>query len=164
MAKDTASENTADPIIKTLTVPLSPDRAFRLFTEEIADWWPLDSHSLSASDGKPAKSVTITAKKGGPITEIRHDGTKAPWGHVTEWQPGRAFGMAWHVGRPADQATDVHVTFDVVADGTRVTLVHSGWQALATDAVATRKSYHSGWDMILRTHFAPACKTTLILT
>jgi len=32
-----------DSIIKTVTVPLSPERAFRLFTEEISDWWPLDT-------------------------------------------------------------------------------------------------------------------------
>ena len=37
-----------DPIEKTLVVPLTPDRAFDLFTNRMASWWPLDKHSLSA--------------------------------------------------------------------------------------------------------------------
>ena len=79
-----------DPITKTLTVPLSPDRAFKLFTEEMSDWWPLESHSLSAQDGEPAASVTVTPEKDGPVTETKPDGSTAKWGTVTEWQPGRA--------------------------------------------------------------------------
>ena len=60
---------TADAIVKTVTVPLPPDRAFRLFTQGMSDWWPLDSHSLSARDGAPAASVTVTPGSGVTVTE-----------------------------------------------------------------------------------------------
>ncbi len=69
-----------DPIKKTVTVPLPPDRAFDLFTEGIAGWWPLDSHSLSAQDGGTAKHVEIPPDIGAQVLETRPDGTKAPWG------------------------------------------------------------------------------------
>ncbi len=65
--------------------------------------------------------------------------------------------MTWHVGRPEDQASHVQVDFDLVADGTRVTLIHSGWQALGAEAAATRASYRTGWDMVFVTRFARAC-------
>ncbi|MCG6902984.1 MAG: SRPBCC domain-containing protein [Rhodobacter sp.] len=149
------------PITKSITVPLTPGRAFDLFTRDIADWWPLDSHSLSARDGAPAKSVSIPPQTGGEIVETMPDGGTAIWGRVTDWQPGRSFGMTWHVGRPADQASHVRVTFDVVADGTRVTLIHDNWQALGAQASAIRAGYVSGWDMVFATRYGDACRAAL---
>ena len=65
--------------------------------------------------------------------------------------------MTWHVGRPEDQASRVHVGFDAVADGTRVTLTHDNWQALGAEATAIRASYQSGWERVFRTRYARAC-------
>lgn len=145
------------PIVKDITVPLDPDRAFRLFTEEMADWWPLDTHSLSANDGQPARTVTVPPREGAQVTETKPDGTTAPWGRVTAYVPGARFAMTWHVGRPEAQASHVEVTFTTVADGTRVTLIHSGWDALGTDAVALREGYRTGWDGVFRERYASAC-------
>ncbi|MDJ0827508.1 MAG: SRPBCC domain-containing protein [Rhodobacter sp.] len=147
-----------DPIVKTVTVPLPSDRAFTLFTRDIAEWWPLDSHSLSAQEeGQPARSVDIPAEVGGEVRETRPDGSTAPWGRVTDYTPGIRFGMTWHVGRSEAQASHVSVDFVAVADGTRVTLVHSGWQALGTEATAIRAGYVTGWDYVLHIRFARAC-------
>ena len=147
-----------DSIIKTATVPLSPERAFRLFTEEISDWWPLDTYSLSAEDENVAKSVNITPKVGGDVTETRHDGSTALWGRVTAWEPGKRFGMSWHLGYPDTEITEVEVSFDVIADGTRVTLVHSGWQDLGKAAVAMRKGYEAGWQGLFALRYGAACE------
>ncbi|MDF0599188.1 SRPBCC domain-containing protein [Psychromarinibacter sp. C21-152] len=146
-----------DAIVKEITVPLAPDRAFRLFTEEMADWWPLDTHSLSARDGTPARTVTVPAEEGAEVTETKPDGTTVPWGRVTGYVPGERFAMTWHVGRPEAQASHVEVTFTAVADGTRVTLVHSGWAALGTDAAALRDNDRTGWDGVFCTRYAMAC-------
>ncbi len=150
-----------DPIVKKLTVPLDPQRAFTLFTAEMAEWWPLDTHSLSAAEGTPADSVTITPEPGGAVFETRPDGTTAPWGRVTDWRPGKAFGMTWHVGRPEDQASHVQVTFDVVAEGTQVTLIHDNWQVLGEVAVAQHASYLTGWDKVLGGCYSRACAAQL---
>ncbi|WP_172296718.1 SRPBCC domain-containing protein [Pseudoruegeria sp. HB172150] len=150
------------PIVKTVTVPLSPERAFTLFTEEMSDWWPLDTHSLSAGDGETAKSVTVTPEEGGAVFETKPDGSTAQWGRVTEWDPGRAFGMTWHVGRPEDQASHVHVSFDVVADGTKVTLIHDNWRALGAEAASLRQNYHSGWDTVFCALYAGAAQSVMV--
>ena len=35
-----------DPVVKTIMVPLDPDRAFALFFDGMASWWPLDTHAV----------------------------------------------------------------------------------------------------------------------
>ena len=62
-----------DSIIKTIIVPLSPERAFKFFTEEISDWWPMDTYSLLTKDEDVTKSVQITAGIGGLVCETRQD-------------------------------------------------------------------------------------------
>lgn len=157
-APDSAAALLLDPIVKTVTVPLSPARAFKLFTDGIAEWWPLDTHSLSAqADGAAAANVTVTPEEGGAVFETKPDGSTAPWGRVTRWVPGEAFAMTWHVGRSADQASAVSVSFDVVADGTQVTLIHDGWEALGDAAQALRQGYTSGWDGVFGVNYARAC-------
>jgi len=153
-----------DPIVKTVTLPLPPEKAFEVFTTGMGDWWPLDSHSLSAQeDGVPARDVTVTPEKGGPVYETKPDGSTAPWGTVTDWAPGERFAMTWHVGRPEDQASHVRVGFDVVADGTKVTLIHDNWQALGSEAAALHGVYHTGWGMVFVQRYAKACTTVFAL-
>jgi hypothetical protein len=64
--------------------------------------------------------------------------------------------MSWHVGRPEEQASHVRVTFDVVADGTRVRLVHDNWDAMGDIASMLRQGYNTGWDMVLAGRYAAA--------
>lgn len=137
-----------EAIVKSIDVSIDPDKAFEIFTAEISKWWPLDSHSIAARHGEPAKNVTIEPKIGGEIFETDQDGKKAKWGNVTEWAPGKRFAMTWHVGRPESEATDVSVDFSVIADGTKVTLIHSNWERLGTEAVAAQNSYNLGWEEV----------------
>ena len=36
------------PVIKTIEVPCSQDRAFDIFARDLGTWWPRDRHSVSA--------------------------------------------------------------------------------------------------------------------
>lgn len=36
------------PVVKSVTVGQSVEDAFRIFTDQIGSWWPLDSHSMGA--------------------------------------------------------------------------------------------------------------------
>ena len=135
-----------DPIVKTVTVPLDLDRSFRLFTEEMADWWPHDT-------GTDSPNINIPDTPGEKVTETRPDGTTETWGTVTEHEPGQAFGMTWHPGRPEAEASHLRVTFDVVANGTRVTVLHDTWPTL--DAITTLQACAAtpAWTNLL-TRFA----------
>ncbi len=146
-----------DPIVKSVTVPLPPDRAFRLFTEEMSDWWPRD-RPVNKGGEAPEGTVTVTPEKGGPVFETRRDGTSAEWGRVTEWKPGQFFGMTWHFGDAEAEESHVQVRFDAVADGTRVTLVHDGWQALRTAPAAMG----TVWSNTLCTRFRAACRAMCV--
>ncbi|MGR3491168.1 MAG: metalloregulator ArsR/SmtB family transcription factor [Shimia sp.] len=151
-----------DPIVKTLTVPLSPEQAFEAFTRDLSNWWPVESHSLSAYEDETPKGVTVEPREGGQIIETQHDGTKAPWGTITGWEPGRRLAMTWHVGRPAEEATFLDIRFEAQGTGTRIILIHDGWDSLGTQATAIRDTYTTGWDLVLESGFAAHCKACLV--
>ena len=51
-------------------------------------------------------------------------------------------------GRPADPHTVVELSFAAEGSGTRVRLVHRGWEALGARAETARESYEGGWDTV----------------
>lgn len=148
---------TDDPIRKTVTVPLAPAEAFDLFTESLGDWWPSESHSLSAADGDLPETIKVEPKTGGQILETKPDGSTHPWGRITRFDPGKAFGVSWHVGRPEEEATDLLVVFTPTDAGTRVDLTHGGFGKLGEAATAMAANYMTGWDLVLVDRFAGRC-------
>src|SRR2546425_8209142 len=71
-----------DPIIKTIEVPCSQERAFKVFLNEMDSWWPLGKFTVSAMGGAPAKAIRVEAKQGGKIVEIGPNGTEYLWGTI----------------------------------------------------------------------------------
>jgi hypothetical protein len=69
------------PIIKTIEVPCSQEKAFTVFLNEMDSWWPLGKFSVSAMGGAPAKAIRVEAKPGGKIVEIGPNGTEYFVGH-----------------------------------------------------------------------------------
>ncbi|WP_102107117.1 SRPBCC domain-containing protein [Oceaniglobus roseus] len=112
-------------IRKTLYVPLPPDAAFELFTRGIGRWWPEGGGDAT---GGP---VMLEPRRGGKLTRRRADGSRAEWATVTDWMPGRRFGLEWYAGRDKEAATTVEVEFLPDAIGTQVVLTHSGFADLA---------------------------------
>ncbi len=136
-----------DPIRKSLTVPLRPADAFRLFTEGFGDWWPGASHSVSAAKGGKPREIRVTPHKGGHITEVKADGEPARWATITVFEPGRRLAFDWYVGRSEEDATQVEVTFTPVDSGTRVDLTHDGFNRLGEVALAG--DYAAAWGFVL---------------
>ncbi len=142
---ETRSDRIA-PVRKSITVPWKPAAAFRRFTNGIAEWWPLASHSLSES---AEAGVTFEGRVEGRVYETAPDGTEHLWGTVTEWDPPRRVAFTWHPGRPVDARQLVEVTFQPAGQGSRVDLVHSGWEHLGETAARIRANYDTGWDFVL---------------
>ena len=72
-----------EPIVKTIEVPCSQEKAFGVFVNDMGSWWPLDQRSMSLMhNGEPAKSLRIESKLGGKIVEIGHDDTEHHWGTI----------------------------------------------------------------------------------
>lgn len=147
------------PVHRSVTVPLPPDEAFRVFTDDIALWWPTDSHSLSAQEEEDAVDVEIEPRVGGQVIETRHDGRPAPWADVTHWEPGRRLALDWYVGRDRDEATQVEVTFTPTdSGGTLVEVIHGGFDRLGSEGETLAANYNGGWAFVLGTCFGHACR------
>jgi uncharacterized protein YciI len=127
------------PIRREIVVGAPPEVAFALFTSHIGAWWPLAAYSVFCGS---------VALEGDRLVE-RSGAREAVWAEVTDWQPPRQFALNWHPreggGGPS---TAIRVNFDGVEQSTRVTLEHSGWEALA-DPAAARQEYDSGWPGVL---------------
>ncbi len=148
-----------DPIIKTIEVPCSQEKAFGVFVNEMGSWWPLDKRSMSMiSGGKPAKSLRIEAKQGGKIVEIGHDDTEHLWGTIKSYDPHDSLSMDFHMGLPAENASLVEVRFTALGnERTRVELNHSNWEAFGEMAEMMRDGYGSGWVIIFEQAYKSAC-------
>jgi uncharacterized protein YndB with AHSA1/START domain len=145
MNADAASQTSLDALVKRLTVPCMTQRAFEIFTDQIAEWWPLPTHSVGGVD---AVSVRIDGRVGGEILETIHDGRTSVWGTVTAWEPPSRVAFTWHPGHSPQEATSVEVTFQPDGSSTLVTLTHAGW-ANRPDGHKARHSYDTGWDTVL---------------
>jgi uncharacterized protein YndB with AHSA1/START domain len=157
MIKAEKTEVSIDPLVKEITVPLAPERAFALFADGIATWWPLASHSVAGAD---AVGCRFEPRVGGRLLEIGRDGSEHVWGTLLAWEPPQHLALTWHPGREASTAQEVSVTFDAEGSGTRVRLIHTGWELLGKAARAERDSYNPGWDYVLRLYVATSGSTT----
>ncbi|MEX0279320.1 MAG: SRPBCC family protein [Ruegeria sp.] len=146
-----------EPIVKTIVVNAAPQRAFDVFVNRIAKWWPLDGHAVSAAQGKPALAVVIEPRVGGAVYETMFNGTRSDWGEVLVFEENKRLAFSWHPGTNKDRPTRVEVAFEAQGDQqTKVTLTHSGWQVWATEASGKRTGYDSGWDHVLGECYAQA--------
>jgi uncharacterized protein YndB with AHSA1/START domain len=141
------------PVKKSITVKKSPGEAFALFTEGIATWWPLSKYSVGLGD---AQTCVFETREGGRIFERNTNGQTIPWGTVLAWEPPSRILFSWHPGYGANEATRVEVRFTAVPGGTRVNLVHTGWERLGARAKKTHDSYVTGWDHVFSERFAGA--------
>ena len=141
-----------EPLRIELDVDCSPAHAFAVWTERIDRWWPR-SHTVS---GDPAL-VVLEPWVGGRLLERAADGNEIVWGEITAWDPPHRFAYLWHIRRDRVDATDVSISFDDGDDGgTRVRIVHDGWERLGSDGPTWRDANRGGWDGLLP-HFVDAC-------
>jgi uncharacterized protein YndB with AHSA1/START domain len=136
------------PLVKTVVVPTTPDRAFTLFTAELGKWWPLATHSAR---GDQATDVRLEGAVGGQIVEYDASGPVGSWGTVSDWDPPHTVSFTWHPGSDPKEAGHVTVRFTASGDGTEVELTHTGWER-RPDGATARENYDTGWTFVLR-HF-----------
>ena len=143
------------PVVKSIDIKRSAADAFRIFTDEISTWWPLETHSRARSaEGERAVRVTIEPRVGGRVYEALSDGRELDWGEVFAFEPGVRFAMQWRMGRPAEQATDVEVRFEPLSAHTcRVTLTHANWERMGEEGVKLRDAYNGGWVSVFEQGF-----------
>jgi uncharacterized protein YndB with AHSA1/START domain len=177
----------ADPIIKTIVVAASPERAFQVFTEEMSAWWPLATSHIGKAD---AKSVVIEPFVGGRWFERGIDGSECDWGHVRTWDPPRQLVLSWEIsiqspvhppgdpllgevwdsenctslgewGHDPSIQTEVEVRFTPDGASTRVDLEHRLLHYYGVNTTKMRGIFDSerGWTRMLSAFAARASAT-----
>jgi len=147
------------PVVKSVTVRCPPATAFHRFTEDMAAWWPLATHHV----GDNPQICVLEGRVGGRLYERNGAGVECVWGKVEQWDPPRRLVFSWQVKCAADETPQrVAVTFTPAAGGTRVELVHSGWETLrdAATAAARRDSYDKGWGRVFEQCYADYANAT----
>ena len=134
---------TLEPVVVSVFVKAQPARAFEAFTAEMTGWWPLAEISIT----KPER-VVVEGREGGEIYEVNGE-DRHHWAWITAWEPPRRLAVEWKVDAEAPASTAWEATFAAEDGGTRLTLVHSGWEALGESAAASRDGYGGGWAGVL---------------
>ena len=57
--------------------------------------------------------------------------------------------MTWHPGRGEEMAQELEVRFTSAGRGTRVELLHTGWERLSDRMAEISGHYDDGWDLVL---------------
>ena len=142
-----------EPIVKTLRLNASCDKAFHHFTDNIHVWWPLAGHSLAQAD---AQTVKFEAREGGRIYEVEKSGKEREWGRVSACEAPHRLVFSWVLEKPAD-ATEVEVSFEPDGEAACVmTLIHRGWDD-RSDGVRWRDNYNQGWNGVLDAYRGSLC-------
>ena len=130
-------------IRKSIRVERSPEITFKVFCAEIGQWWPKGP----SFGGKNLTNVILEGHIGGRFYEQHADGSEYEIGRVTAYQPPAMVAFTWRA--PSwELTTQVEIRFTPEGTGTRLELVHSGWEQ-AENIRETHKSYDGGWDFVL---------------
>lgn len=136
-------------IVQTVTVAVSPERAFDLFTGRMGDWW-MPSHHIAE---KPFVAIDIEPRTGGRWYERDGEGVECLWGKVLDWDPPRRALLAWQLkgdfSYDPDFVTELEIAFEAVDGGTRVTLTHSDLHKFGAVAPQVVASMNQGWAALL---------------
>ena len=136
-----------EPVVVAVEVGRGVEEAFRVFTAEIAAWWPVADHSVEPDR---VETVVLEGRVGGRLYERWHDGGEVDWGRVLAWEPPARLVLSWSPTLERRPPTEVEVRFLAVEpDHTRVELEHRGWERLGDLAAQARSSYEGGWPGVL---------------
>jgi len=135
--------------IHTVEVPLDTRKAFELFTAGINRWWKRGTYYWN--DRERARGLRFEPRVGGRFIEVYDEATGEGFeiGRILAWEPGRRLVYTWQQSDwGPDEKTQVEVRFEPTTAGARVTIVHSGWEALRNGAELSRQ-YRSGHTELL---------------
>lgn len=143
-------------IEETVTVALTLDQAFALFTDGFGAWWPAD-YTYAGAVG--LSSISLGMKSGDLCHEIGPHGFRVDWGRLLDVEPPSRLRFLWQIAPdrtpqpdPA-QSSEVEVRFTPTASGeTLVRLTHSGFGRYGEAGAAYRDEMASayGWRLILQ--------------
>ncbi len=157
MNSSTAITAYVEPVVKTVHVNATPERAFEAFTAGMGRWW-LPTHSISPTKS-PIAAIVMEPRVGGRWYERGADGNECDWGHVLVWDPPTRVVLAWQLSAQwkFDPAliTEVDVRFEAQrSGGTDIRLEHRHLERFGDVAANVRAAISSpgGWNGLLEAY------------
>jgi uncharacterized protein YndB with AHSA1/START domain len=146
------NQATIAPVRYELTVPISGDQAFRLFTEGFNSWWI--GHHIGKAD---LEEAVLEPKVGGRWYERGVDGSECDWGKVLVFEPPGRLVVTWQLNAQfeydpdPDHASEIEVLFTEENGQTKVDFQHRHIERLGAGAegLAKEVSASGGWPTIL---------------
>jgi uncharacterized protein YndB with AHSA1/START domain len=115
-------------------VRVAQAEAFRIFTEEIDQWW---RRGLRYRVGGKGGILHLEPRVGGRLFESFDTSPAArvvETGRVIAWEPPARLAFEWRAVNFAPlEKTEVEVLFEPSAGGTLVTVTHRGWSKIRPD-------------------------------
>jgi uncharacterized protein YndB with AHSA1/START domain len=149
-----------EPVRKRVRVDRTAEAAFRLFTEHIDRWWPVEVFSRAADeqygDDVKVERVVFEPRPGGRLYELTSEGVEGVWADVLEFEPPSRIVLAWKPNDRPEPPTEVEIDFEPDGDGTIVRLEHRGWDRLGARAAEARDGHDGGWRLPLERFVAAA--------
>jgi uncharacterized protein YndB with AHSA1/START domain len=111
---------------KVVNVDAPQATAWRVFTERMGTWWPLDTYKIGQAK---AVDAVIEPRVGGRWYECGDDGSTCDWGRVLVWEPPSRLVLTWDVSADwqpdPNLKTELELRFIAAGkDRTRVELEH----------------------------------------
>ena len=111
---------------KVMSVKAPPPVAWRVFTEKMATWWPLENYKIGKAK---AVDAVIEPRVGGRWYERGDDGSTCDWGRVLVWEPHSRLVLSWDISADwqYDPKLNTEIEVRFIAEGkdeTRVELEH----------------------------------------
>lgn len=146
-------------IHRTMTAPVSVKRAFAVFTEALANWWPAEYTWA----GDVLETIAIEPGEGGHCFERGPYGFRCDWGRVLIWEPPQRLVFTWQISpkreplpNPA-KSSEIEVRFEPEGSAsTRVEFEHRHFARYGEDGAAYRAMLGApqGWPYILDRYIA----------
>jgi uncharacterized protein YndB with AHSA1/START domain len=147
------AQTEATTVSTSIVVDVPVERAFTVFTDDIASWWPPDHHIIEAE----LADMVFEPRAGGAVYDRGVDGSECRWARVLVYEPPTRLVISWDINLQWKVETDPARTSEVevrfVAEGpdrTRVELEHrhlerhgDGWQQMR-NAVGSEGGWPNG--------------------
>lgn len=122
-----------DQVRAMVSVAAPPALAFEIFANEIDLWWRRGLQYRHF--GGERALIAIEPRQGGRVFEsLGEQGPVHEIGRVLDWEPPVRLRFEWRLANFAPhERTEVEVLFQPQGEGTQVTVIHRGWDALRPD-------------------------------